>query len=136
MKFIIKNGLPVVAVDFFYHNSHVHMKNVLIDTGCAISIFDVDAVEAANLKIDPINGVIKRMYGIGGQSELCYEQKLNEIRIGEFYFSFFVLQLGMTRKPYGFDGILGSDFFQETKSVIDFNNNAIRANKYASGKNQ
>lgn len=127
MKFIIKNGLPVVAVDFFYHGSHAHMKNVLIDTGCAISIFDVDAAGAADLRIDPINGVIKRMYGIGGQSELCYEQKLNEVNIGEFYFSSFVLQLGMTRKPYGFDGILGSDFFQKTKSVIDFKNNTLMA---------
>jgi hypothetical protein len=135
MKFIIKNGLPVVAVDFFYHNSHVHMKNVLIDTGCAISIFDVDAVEAVNLKIDPINGIIKRMYGIGGQSELCYEQKLNEVKIGEFYFPFFVLQLGMTREPYGFDGILGSDFFRETKSVISFKNNTVKANQCSSAKN-
>ena len=135
MKFIIKNGLPVVAVDFFYHNSHVHMKNVLIDTGCAISIFDVDAVEAVNLKIDPINGIIKRMYGIGGQSELCYEQNLNEVKIGEFYFPFFVLQLGMTREPYGFDGILGSEFFRETKSVISFKNNTVKANQCSSAKN-
>ena len=125
MKFIIKNGLPVVAIDFFYHGNYVYIKNVLIDTGCAVSIFDVDAVEATGLKIDPIDGVIKRMYGVGGQSELCYEQKLNEVKIGGFYFPSFVLQLGMTREPYGFDGILGSDFFQKTKSVIVFKNHIV-----------
>ncbi len=136
MKFMIKNGLPVATVDFFYHGSHVHLKNVLIDTGCAISIFDVDAVGAVDLRIDPINGVIKRMYGIGGQSELCYEQKLDDVKIGKFYFSSFVLQLGMTRKPYGFDGILGSDFFQETKSTIDFKRSTVRADQYFNDKDR
>jgi len=120
MKFSIKNGLPIISIDFIYQGNYVHLEKVLVDTGCAVSIFDVDAVEATGLRIDPINGVAKRMYGIGGQSELCYEQALNDLQIGSISFSSFTLQLGMTQEPYGFDGILGSDYFIKTKSVIDY----------------
>ncbi len=122
MKFCIKNGLPIVSIDFTYQGSNVHLERVLVDTGCAVSIFDVDAVEVTELTIDPIDGIVKRMYGIGGQSELCYEQKLQNIKIGSFNFSNFTLQLGMTREPYGFDGILGSDYFLKSKSMIDYAN--------------
>jgi len=127
MKFIIKNDLPIVSVDFLFKNKCIHLKNVLIDTGCATSFFDADTVELVGVTIDPINGVVKRMFGIGGQSELCYEQKLNNIQIGSFRFSSFVLQLGMAKEPYGFDAILGSDFFQRTKTIIDFKNDTIHA---------
>ncbi len=86
MNFIIMNGLPVVSLSFVYEDNHVYLEKVLVDTGCAISIFDVDAVEETGLKIDPINGVAKRMYGVGGQSELCYEQELHNIIIGNTFF--------------------------------------------------
>jgi len=120
MNFIIRNGLPVVSFEFIYQCNRVYLENVLLDTGCAVSIFDVDVLESTGIRIDPINGITKRMYGVGGQSELCYEQELNNLQIGSTIFSRFTLHLGMTQDPYGFDGILGSDYFLKTKSIIDY----------------
>jgi hypothetical protein len=45
------------------------------------------------------------MYGVGGYSELCYEQKVNNITIDGQKLPSFWLQLGMIKEIYGFDGI-------------------------------
>ena len=60
-----------------------------------------------------------KMYGIGG-SEIFIEQKVNGMRIDKFEINNFILQLGDVRQMYGFDGIIGSDFFLATKLSIDY----------------
>ncbi|WP_239551311.1 aspartyl protease family protein [Paenibacillus elgii] len=96
------------------------MSNVLFDTGCASTIFDTDLLAKIGLYLDMINGTAKRMYGVGGASELCYEQIVDSLQIGNIMLPSFKLQLGMTREPYGFDGILGIDFMTAVGLKIDF----------------
>jgi hypothetical protein len=84
------------------------MNNVLFDTGCASTVFDTDLVTNIGLYLDIINGTAKRMYGVGGASELCYEQVVEGLQIGTMILPTFKMQLGMTREPYGFDGILAT----------------------------
>ncbi|WP_379217801.1 hypothetical protein [Paenibacillus sp. GCM10012303] len=67
-----------------------------------------------------INGTIKRMYGVGGADELCYEQMIEGLHIETIFLPSFKLQLGMTREPYGFDGILGIDFMTAVGLKVDF----------------
>jgi hypothetical protein len=66
------------------------------------------------------------MYGVGGYSELCYEQKVNNITIDGQKLSSFLLQLGMIKEIYGFDGILGIDFMIRTGMIIDFKNFSVK----------
>lgn len=66
------------------------------------------------------------MYGVGGYSELCYEQDVKNIGIDGQKLDSFLLQLGMTKELYGFDGILGIDFMLKTGIVIDFKNLTIK----------
>jgi hypothetical protein len=66
------------------------------------------------------------MYGVGGYSELCYEQIANNVTIDGKELVSFLLQLGMTKEIYDFDGILGVDFMERTGMIIDFKNFIIK----------
>lgn len=120
MKIKMNDGLPLVSVTITYKGRTICIQNVLLDTGCSTTIFDTDEVEEIGLVIDRMNGRPRRMYGVGGESELCYEQIVSNIEINNHLFDSFQLQLGITKETYGFNGIVGVDFMVETGSIIDF----------------
>lgn len=120
MRLRLEHGLPLVSFSCTYKEKTIEMSNVLFDTGCASTIFDTDLLAKIGLYLDMINGTAKRMYGVGGASELCYEQIVDSLQIGNIMLPSFKLQLGMTREPYGFDGILGIDFMTAVGLKIDF----------------
>lgn len=119
MKIEMCYGLPLVSVLLSYNGMTMHLNDVLLDTGCSTTIFDTDEVEAIGLIIDRANGRPRRMYGVGGESELCYEQIVSDIKINNHLFDSFQLQLGITKETYGFNGILGVDFMIESGAIID-----------------
>lgn len=49
------------------------------------------------------------MYGVSGYSEPCYEQEITNINIDRQQLDTFLIQLGITKESYGFDGTLGID---------------------------
>ncbi len=85
-------------------------SNVLLDTGCASTIFDTDLCEEIGLLLDLENAITRKMYGIGG-TEICIEQKVRDMIVDKFLLNDFIIQLGDVREMHGFDGIIGSDFF-------------------------
>ncbi len=91
-----------------------------MDTGSSNTIFDIDVVEEILLIIDPIKGKARRMYGVGGQSELCYEQAISNLTIEDILLEEFVIQLGITKENYGFEAILRLDFLLSTGASLDF----------------
>ncbi|KAA2302381.1 hypothetical protein FY526_20140, partial [Clostridioides difficile] len=74
MKLQLQQGLPIVSLTISHNEQTIILHNILFDTGCAATVFDTDAVAAVGIQIDFINGRAKRMYGVGGTSEICYEQ--------------------------------------------------------------
>ncbi|WP_433922927.1 hypothetical protein [Paenibacillus taichungensis] len=93
---------------------------------CATTIFDIDLIEPTGLTIDPIQGRAVRMYGIGGQSELSFQQPVHSLNLNHHTLNDFVIQLGQTKEPYGFDGILGADFLSTLQLNIDFKDMVVR----------
>ncbi|MEH7438699.1 retropepsin-like aspartic protease [Neobacillus drentensis] len=120
------DGLPIVSVSLTYMGKTMCLHDVLLDTGCSTTIFDTDEVEEIGLIIDRKNGRPRRMYGVGGESELCYEQIVSNIRINNHLFDSFQLQLGIKKETYGFNGILGVDFMNESNIIIDFNEMVVK----------
>jgi hypothetical protein len=120
MKIQMEDGLPIISISIAYKGKRIQLDDVLLDTGCSTTIFDTDEVEEAVLTIDRKNGRPKRMYGVGGQSELCYEQTVTDLEIDHFLLDSFQVQLGMTKETYGFNGILGADFMIKSGLIIDF----------------
>lgn len=119
MKIEMCDGLPLVSVFLSYNGKTMQLNDVLLDTGCSTTIFDTDEVEEIGLIIDRTNGRPRRMYGVGGESELCYEQIVSDIKINSHLFDSFQLQLGITKETYGFNGILGIDFMIGSGALID-----------------
>ncbi|WP_040205888.1 retropepsin-like aspartic protease [Neobacillus jeddahensis] len=126
MKIEMFEGLPIVSVSLTYKGKTMCIHDVLLDTGCSTTIFDTDEVEEIGLIIDRKNGRPRRMYGVGGESELCYEQIVSNIRINNHLFDSFQLHLGITKETYGFNGILGVDFMYESNIIIDFNEMVVK----------
>lgn len=121
MKIQMEDGLPIVSVSIGYNGGILMLDNVLLDTGCSNTIFDTDEVEKVGLIIDRKNGRPRRMYGVGGESELCYEQTVIDLEINNYLLDSFQIQLGITKETYGFNGILGVDFMIKSGLIIDFN---------------
>jgi hypothetical protein len=116
----MEDGLPIVTVSLRYKGRMLRLDDVLLDTGCSTTIFDTDEVEVMGLIIDRKNGRPRRMYGVGGESELCYEQTVNDLEIDNYHLDSFQIQLGITKETYGFNGILGVDFMIKSGLIIDF----------------
>ncbi len=70
----------------------------------------------------PIRGKSIRMFGIGGQSELCYQQAVSNLFIDHLHLQNFTIQLGITKESYGFEAILGLDIMLHFGFKIDFVN--------------
>jgi hypothetical protein len=120
MKIDMQDGLPVVSISLTYKGNTMCLDDVLLDTGCSTTILDTDEVEEIGIIIDRKNGSPKRMYGVGGESELCYEQTVSDLEIDNYLMDSFQLQLGITKETYGFNGILGVDFMVKSGLNIDF----------------
>jgi len=127
MKFQMDDSLPLVSVEIEYAGQKKTFSNVLLDTGCSSTILDTDLCEEIGLMLDLENAITRKMYGIGG-TEICIEQKVNGMNIGQFQLNNFTIQLGDVREMHGFDGIIGSDFFLEHKLIIDFENMEVTKN--------
>lgn len=125
MKIEMQGGLPIVIVSLAYKGKLIRLDNVLLDTGCSTTIFDTDEVEEVGLIIDRRHGQPRRMYGIGGESELCYEQTVSNLEIDGYLLESFQLQLGITKETYGFNGILGVDFMIKASLIIDFQDKIV-----------
>ncbi|WP_145414956.1 retropepsin-like aspartic protease [Paenibacillus xylanexedens] len=129
MELKLINGLPIISLTVTHNERSIVLNNILFDTGCAATVFDTDALETIGLHIDFINGKAKRMYGVGGTSEICYEQPVPDFFIGHIELADFPLQLGSIREPYGFDGIIGIDFMMRAKCKVDFESMSIAFEK-------
>lgn len=120
MKIWLQHGLPIVSLTLTYNDQSIVLPNVLFDTGCAATVFDTDLLAHIGIYIDFINGRAKRMYGVGGTSEICYEQVIPQLQIEHIPLNDFPVQLGTVQESYGFDGILGIDFMMRAKCKADF----------------
>lgn len=125
MKLQMINGLPIVTLTMTYGEKAIELNNVLLDTGCAATIFDTNILESIDINIDYKNGKARRMYGVGGEAELCFEQKIENLEIDGQFLDSFLLQLGSVLEDYNFEGILGNDFMIKMGMVVDFSNLTI-----------
>ncbi|PEA53828.1 hypothetical protein CON64_16490 [Bacillus pseudomycoides] len=114
MNIRMEHGLPIASFGLHYDGHTLLLDNVLLDTGCATTIFDTDVLADVGIELDVMNGKPKRMYGVGGYSEPCYEQEVMNINIDKQQLDKFLIQLGITKESYGFDGILGMDYMRKT----------------------
>ncbi|MEK3837876.1 MULTISPECIES: hypothetical protein [unclassified Paenibacillus] len=129
MKLHLLHGLPIISLTLTHQGKSISLRNLLFDTGCAATVFDSDILAVIGIDIDFINGRAKRMYGVGGTSEICYKQQIPDFCIEGIDLSDFPIQLGSIQEPYGFDGIIGIDFMMSAKCKVNFETMTIELDK-------
>jgi hypothetical protein len=117
MNIEVKYGLPFVEVTISYRREKLHLKDVLLDTGSAGTIFNADVVDAIGVKIEP-GDFLNKIRGVGGV-EVVYSKYFDFVRAGEVSLDGFEVEIGEMNYGMRIDGILGFDFIQSAGLVID-----------------
>ncbi|MFB5761964.1 hypothetical protein [Paenibacillus medicaginis] len=80
MKINVRYGLPFIEVTICYLGRELHLKNVLLYTGSAGTIFGADAVDDIGVKIEP-GDFLNKIRGVGGV-EIVYSKKFDFVKVG------------------------------------------------------
>ncbi|WP_416150706.1 retropepsin-like aspartic protease [Salipaludibacillus sp. HK11] len=112
------SGLPFIKATVTFRGQRMKLEKVLIDTGSAGTIFNVNRLEEIGVKPEA-NDVTQTIQGVGGL-EFIYTKKIGEIAIADgIRISNFLIELGSMEYGLEIDGIIGYDFMKEVGLVID-----------------
>ncbi|RLC12961.1 MAG: hypothetical protein DRI57_17165 [Deltaproteobacteria bacterium] len=127
MKICVHDGLPFTKVLLKHRGRSVEVDRILIDSGSAGTVFDVDELAKIDL-LPELNDVICTVFGIGG-TEFVVEKNIDQISLMSLELKNFPIEIGSV--DYGFEmkGILGFNFLVRTKAVIDLGQLRIYSGK-------
>ncbi|MFB9754430.1 retropepsin-like aspartic protease [Paenibacillus hodogayensis] len=117
MNIDVRNGLPFIEVTICYRGEELHLKNVLLDTGSAGTIFSADAVDVIGVKVEP-GDFLNKIRGVGGV-EVVYSKHFDFVKVGETALSAFEVEIGDMHYGMEINGILGFDYIRPAGLVID-----------------
>ncbi|OZM58722.1 hypothetical protein CIB95_03900 [Lottiidibacillus patelloidae] len=111
-------GLPFISASVTFRGQKTELENVLIDTGSAGTIFNVNKLEHIGVKPEP-NDVTQTITGVGGL-EFVYTKELDQISIAkDIKIKNFLIELGSMEYGLDLDGIIGYDFMKSVGLNID-----------------
>ena len=100
------------------------MERVLVDTGSAGTVFQVDRLALIGLVQEP-QDLIHRIYGVGGD-EFVFSKSVDRLSINGLSAASFRIEVGVLAYGLDLDGILGLDFLLHVGAVLDLANRVIR----------
>lgn len=110
--------LPFIEATVTFRGQSLKLENVLIDTGSAGTIFNVNKLEEIGVKPEA-NDVTQTIQGVGGL-EFVYTKNIDQISInGEIAIQNFLVELGSMDYGLEIDGIIGYDFMKKVGLIID-----------------
>ncbi|MEB3103546.1 retropepsin-like aspartic protease [Ferviditalea candida] len=127
MNIVVKYGLPFVEVTFGYQEKELHLKNVLLDTGSAGTVFSADVVDRIGVQVEP-EDTLNKIRGVGG-IEIVYSKRFDFVQLGDILLKGFEVEIGEMNYGMRIDGILGFDFIQCAGLVIDSKQLTITVNE-------
>lgn len=125
MRIRIKDGLPYISATLIHHSQRVTLKNVLLDTGSAGSIFSTDKVAGIGLTYEP-EDLVHRIRGVGG-SEFVFTKRVDKLKVGELRVKGFEIEIGAMNYGFDMDGIIGVNFLTKVDALIDLGRKELRS---------
>ena len=116
----IDHHLPFVEVRLYDKGKSLVLPQVLLDSGSAGTVFDIDALMSIGIEAHP-NDTIREMVGVGGGIEYVIEKTIERIEVGNLVVSPFKIQVGALDYRIQMRGILGFDFLQQSGALVNFN---------------
>jgi len=124
MKIRLEGGLAFVEVTLTHKGRSLSLQNVILDTGSAATLFSADEVAKVGVVPEP-QDPIRRVLGVGG-SEFVFSKQIEKLVLGEMELAAFPIQVGAMDYGFPLQGLLGMDFFLQSKAVIDLGTLEIR----------
>ncbi len=117
MKIRIEDGLPFVSVTISFQQQQMELKNVILDTGSAGTIFKYNAVKSIGIQQDT-NDEIHRICGVGGK-EFVFTKHIDSIIMNDAEVNGFKAEIGTMDYGFPIVGILGLDFLSKIGAIIN-----------------
>ncbi|MCD5384233.1 retropepsin-like domain-containing protein [candidate division WOR-3 bacterium] len=117
MKIRVREGLPFVTVTLVYRGKKLDIKEVLIDTGSAGSVFSADKVASIGLVAEPHDS-IRQIRGVGG-FEFVFARRIDSLVMGDLEVKDFEVEIGIMDYGFEIEGIIGMDFLIQGGVIID-----------------
>jgi len=111
------DGLICTDVKIIYNEKEKVLKNVVIDTGAAETIFNSLSVNDIGLNPEYIDEFCYT-YGIGGEIPY-FKKQIDSIFIDSFEFRNIVVDFGEIDSTAEISGIIGLNFLEKMRTVID-----------------
>lgn len=125
MKIHVKGGLPYISATLFHRGQQITLRNVLLDTGSAGTIFSTDKINEIGLTYEP-DDLVHRIRGVGG-SEFVFSKKVDRLSIGDLGVDFFEIEVGAMNYGFEIEGIIGLDFLMRVGAVLDLSTMEIHS---------
>lgn len=118
MKITKREGLLFVEITLTHHQTTYNIRDVILDTGAAHTIINMNATELA---ADPTTDDFVFMSGIGGR-EAALRKTIDEIHFDTFHDTRYPVDLGFFDEHPDTNGLLGADILTQGRFVIDLDN--------------
>lgn len=116
MNLSIRHGLPFVTAIIEYNSRILNLDNVLLDTGSASTLFQVERLMTINLNMEP-DDLIRRIRGVGG-TEFVFSKRVDKLSVGDLSVERFEIEVGAMDYGFDLDGIIGLDFLRAVGAKI------------------
>ena len=125
MKLRLEHGLLFADAQLVFRGRSVGIRNVILDTGSAGSIFSADRLFEIDLRYEP-NDRVHRIRGVGG-SEFVFTKRVDSLTLSALSLTDFEIEVGAMDYGFNVDGIIGMDFLVRVGAVIDLKAFELRA---------
>jgi|SRR5690625_1522835 len=122
----IEDGLLLTDIQLTFKGNSLSLHRVLVDTGSGGTIISTDLAESMGI-IPEEDDVIYRITGVGG-SEFVFTKKIDSIKIADVEIRDFILEVGAMNYGFDLDGIIGLNFLQKIKAIINLDKLTIDFN--------
>lgn len=117
MNIRVEYELPYVTASLNYRGQPLTLKNVLLDTGSAGTLFATDAMLAMGLEFEA-NDVVRRIQGVGG-AEFVFTKQIDHLSVGDLETTNFEIEVGAMAYGFPIEGIIGFDFLRKVGACLN-----------------
>lgn len=125
MNIHLRNGLPFISATILYRGKRLTLKNVLLDTGSAGTVFSTDKVSPMGLTYE-LNDMIHSIRGVGS-SEFVFTKTVEALKVDNLQIESLEVEIGAMDYGFEIDGIIGMDFLTQVGAVVDLSRMEIRS---------
>ncbi|MBE3571012.1 MAG: aspartyl protease family protein [Bacillales bacterium] len=123
MKLLYENGLLLTSVKVVFQGKTKTIGNVVVDTGAAHSILNIDGVDSLGIYFEPGDKLVSSM-GIGGE-EYCFSKRIDAIYLDHKVFSDVFIDFG-NLSGFDINGLIGLDLLKTGEFIIDLKKLELR----------